>query len=80
MLVVGSDKNQLQLVTKDLLLNYRENIVKVTLKLSYSNLYQLGLNKIQGQEVQNFILRAKKNLLKIIYIYIYNYGQVRGFI
>ena len=39
MLVVGSDKNQLQLVTKDLLLNYRENIVKVTLKLSYSNLY-----------------------------------------
>ena len=33
MLIIGPDKNQLQLVTKHLLLNYRENIVKLALKL-----------------------------------------------
>ena len=38
--VVGQNKNQLPFATY-----YCYNIVKITLKWSYSNLFQLGLNK-----------------------------------
>ena len=48
--------------------------MKVALRGSYSNLFQLGLKKKKnwGQGIQNLIVRGEnKRFKKILYIYIY---------
>ena len=49
--------------------------MKVALRGSYSNLFQLGLKKKKnwGQGIQNFIVRGENKRFKKNYIYIYIY-------